>query len=105
MKPSFQEHQKQTILDQATIIEDLYNVIDRMNRSAITALNERSQSGAKQVAKDLQEGTISPYQRKILDELLADGRKGRTIDAIKRYRALTGLGLKPSKEAVVGVCR
>jgi ribosomal protein L7/L12 len=39
-----------------------------------------------------------------MDELLDDVRKladcGRTIDAIKRYREITGLGLKEAKDAI-----
>jgi ribosomal protein L7/L12 len=34
------------------------------------------------------------------DDLLALAREGRTIEAIKRYRAQTGAGLKEAKDAV-----
>jgi len=41
-------------------------------------------------------------QRDALDRLLHNIRTGQHLHAIKDYRLLTGLGLRESKDAVVG---
>jgi ribosomal protein L7/L12 len=40
------------------------------------------------------------YADSALDEVAALARGGRKIEAIKRYRELTGVGLKDAKDAV-----
>jgi len=45
-------------------------------------------------------GAGAPLTPQFAEELLALGRDGQMIEAIKRFREATGLGLRESKEAV-----
>ena len=73
-------------------------VVIMLRRSWGSSMNEVGRLRLDVPPAPLPDGTALPeYERTTIAELLARGQK---IEAIKRYRTLTGVGLKEAKDAV-----
>ena len=73
-------------------------VVIMLRRSWGSSMNEVGRLRLDVPSAPLPNGTTLPeYERTTIAELLARGQK---IEAIKRYRTLTGVGLKEAKDAV-----